>query len=135
MKVSVYPLRDYIIEFINTRGITLASHEEELDVLFYTGDSLKELKDLVKDTNAKCVIVNNMILKDNVGFFWIRHNFIDLNSLCNPVTINTNSEILAKELYGMWGLQADILFTKKKVKEVGASNNIIEDIKRVMLWA
>jgi len=134
MKVSVYPLKDYIIEFINTRGITLASHEEDLDVLFYTGESLKELKDLVKDTNANCVIVNNMILKDNVGFFWIRHNFTDLNSLCNPVTISTNTEVLAKELYGMWGLQAEIQFTKKIVKEKSA-NNIIEHVKNVMLWA
>jgi len=134
MKVSVYPLRDYIIEFINTRGITLASHEEDLDVLFYTGNSLKELKDLVKDTNANCVIVNDMILKDNVGFFWIRHDFTNLNSLCNPVTISTNTPILAKELYGMWGLQADIQFTKKEVREKN-TYNIIEQVKSAMLWA
>jgi len=134
MKVSCYPVRDYVIEFINTRGITLASHEEELDVLIYTGDDLKELKELVKDTEAKCVIVNNMILKDNVGFFWIKHNFTDLNSLCNPGTISTNTEILSKELYGMWGLQADIQFTKKEVKEK-KPNDIIEHVKQAMLWA
>jgi len=134
MKVSCYPIRDYVVEFINTRGVSLASHEDKLDVLFYTGNNLKELRGLIKDSEATLVIVNDLDLKDDVGFFWIRHNFNNLNSLCNPVTIDTNTEVLARELYGMWGLQAEIRFTKKEVRE-RKPNNIIEHVKNVMLWA
>jgi hypothetical protein len=133
MKVSVFPVVDYVIEFINTRGITLASHEEDLDVLFYTGKNIKELKEIVKDTNANCVIVNNLRLKDDVGFFWIRHEFVDLSSLCTPGIIHTNTEVLSRELYGMWGLQADIQFTKIQSKKKRPIS-IISDIKDAMLW-
>lgn len=134
MKVSIYPLKDYIIEFINTRGITLASHEEKLDVLFYTGVNLKELKELVKDTEPDFVILNNMKVSDDVGFSWIRHEFDSLLTLCRPDIIYTNEEMLAKELYSLWGLQADVVAKKKIQAEKRNIPNVINTFKDIMMW-
>ena len=134
MKVSIYPLKDYIIEFINTRGITLASHEEKLDVLFYTGSDLKELKELVKDTEPDFVILNNMRVGDNVGFNWIRHEFDNLITLLRPDIIYTNEEVLARELYSLWGIQTDVSSTKKMQVKKKNISSIFSNIKEVMLW-
>ena len=134
MKVSIYPLKDYIIEFINTRGITLASHEEKLDVLFYTGSDLKELKELVKDTEPDFVILNNMRVGDNVGFNWIRHEFDNLITLLRPDIIYTNEEVLARELYSLWGIQTDVSSTKKIQAKKKNISSIFSNIKEVMLW-
>lgn len=134
MKVSIYPLKDYIIEFINTRGITLASHEEKLDVLFYTGSDFKELKELVKDTEPDFVILNNMRVGDNVGFNWIRHEFDNLITLLRPDIIYTNEEVLARELYSLWGIQTDVSSTKKMQVKKKNISSIFSNIKEVMLW-
>ena len=134
MKVSIYPLKDYIIEFINTRGITLASHEEKLDVLFYTGSDFKELKELVKDTEPDFVILNNMRVGDNVGFNWIRHEFDNLITLLRPDIIYTNEEVLARELYSLWGIQTDVSSTKKIQTKKKNISSIFSNIKEVMLW-
>jgi hypothetical protein len=134
MKVSIYPLKDYIIEFINTRGITLASHEEKLDVLFYTGSDFKELKELVKDTEPDFVILNNMRVGDNVGFNWIRHEFDNLITLLRPDIIYTNEEVLARELYSLWGIQTDVSSTKKIQAKKKNISSIFSNIKEVMLW-
>jgi len=134
MKVSIYPLKDYIIEFINTRGITLASHEEKLDVLFYTGSDFKELKELVKDTEPDFVILNNMRVGDNVGFNWIRHEFDNLITLLRPDIIYTNEEVLARELYSLWGIQTDVSSIKKIQTKKKNISSIFSNIKEVMLW-
>lgn len=134
MKVSIYPLKDYIIEFINTRGITLASHEEKLDVLFYTGSDFKELKELVKDTEPDFVILNNMKVGDNVGFNWIRHEFDNLITLLRPDIIYTNEEVLARELYSLWGIQTDVSSIKKIQTKKKNISSIFSNIKEVMLW-
>lgn len=134
MKVSIYPLKDYIIEFINTRGITLASHEEKLDVLFYTGSDLKELKGLVKDTEPDFVILNNMRVSNNVGFNWIRHEFDNLITLLRPDIIYTNEEVLARELYSLWGIQTDVSSIKKIQTKKKNISSIFSNIKEVMLW-
>jgi len=133
MKVSVYPIKDYIIEIINTRGITLASHEEKLDILFYTGTDLKELKELLNNSKAECVVLNNLKPKINSGFFWIYHDFNDWYSFLNPDIIYTNTEVLAKELYRILGIQTKIKnlsFNKKK----RMPNNFFEKVKEIMMW-
>jgi hypothetical protein len=134
MKVSIYPLKDYIIEFINTRGITLASHEEKLDVLFYTGSDFKELKELVKDTEPDFVILNNMRVSNNVRFNWIRHEFDNLITLLRPDIIYTNEEVLARELYSLWGIQTDVSSIKKIQTKKKNISSIFSNIKEVMLW-
>ncbi len=136
MKIYIYPLKGYVAELLLSRGVELVD-EEQCDVLFYNGSNIKELRQLVKTTKCSCVVTNNIEPTIYENFFWIYHNHQDLHSLINPGIIKTNSDVLAKELYRVLSIQAEVDY-KQKPERVRFDSNFRDTwnkIKKIMLWA
>lgn len=137
MKIYIYPFKGYVAEFLLSRGVELVDEGEICEVLFYTGNNIKELRQLVHKLKCECVVANNIDLTIYEDFFWILHKHQDLHSLINPGIISTNSDILAKELYRVLSIQAEIDYKQKpeRVRFNGNLSDTWNKIKKIMLWA
>lgn len=137
MKIYIYPLKGYVVEFLLSRGVELVDEGSHCDILFYSGSDIKELRRLVKEVKCSCVVTNNIEPSIYEDFFWICHKHSDLHTLINPGIISTNSDILAKELYRVLSIQAEIDYKQKpeKVRFNSDLSDTWNKIKKIMLWA
>lgn len=130
-------MKGYVAEVLLSRNVELADEDEVCDVLFYNGTDIKELRSLIKEKKCSCVVCNHIEPTVYENFFWIYHTHDDLNTFLNPGIISTNSDVLAKELYRVLSIQADIDYKQKpvKVKFNGNLSDTWNKVKKIMLWA
>ena len=144
MKVKIYPPKDFIYEFIQTRRYRLSIVQKKPDVLHYTGKSKRELLKLVKQDEPDLVVLNTTSLLDADS---------DINWVYNPVSkeqhfektkkIYTNAYSLAQIYYQRLGLQAEIKILPKRVPEEETKFNFVPQkfttylgrFKTFMQWA
>ncbi len=145
LKVKVSPAVDYLYAFLQTRGFELV--EDNPQILHYTGNSLKELKVLLKEGPDLLIIHSESFYKFLSYFhnivFWVYQPVMKEKDLYQTKVLYTNSQSLCQTYYQKLGIQAEIKVIprkKQKPKEmnIGKSLNKLKSywqrFSQIMYW-
>lgn len=142
-RVKVYPSTDFLLAFLQTRGLLIV--EDEPDVLHYAGTDIKELKELIALDDPDFVVTHNIqAFKELPEIPQVFHPVVKMSDFNTVGDIWTNNFELCRIYYRTLGLQTKINvmpLPKKIVKTPAKSYNILKKIKiysqrfkQFMLW-
>lgn len=116
LRVKIHPSIDYLNAFLQTRGFLLV--DDKPNILHYTGNSIKELKSLLKKDKPDLVILHSQIFYRNLpsGVFWVYHPFNTEKQMYATKKIYTNNYRICQLYYQRLGRQAEILVIPSKKK-------------------
>lgn len=143
LRVKVSPPIDFLYSFLQTRGFLLV--DDKPNILHYTGDSLKDLKSLLKEDRPDLLILHS---KPFIGqlppdIFWVWHPIKTEKNLYHTKKLYSNSYRLCQTYYQKLGIQAEIqIFPRKKKKKderkfaspVGRLRSLWSKFCQAMYW-
>lgn len=115
MNVKIYPIKDYLISFLQTRGFKIVDRSPQ--VLHYFGNDKKELEKLLKEDNPDLLINHSFASFNLKSYPQVYHQLKNEDDLYRVCKIYTNSHDLCRQYYQKLGLQEKIHVIEKEKRE------------------
>ena len=129
MRIKVYPKTSFFVEYFKRRGIKLVDSQPH--TLHYVGDSLSELKSLLKKDKPDFLVTHSRSFLDKIKYFQAYQPLSSLDDLLRITKVITNKLILARTYYEKLGLQVEFETIPPKKKEVNfpSRGNLVSFLK------
>lgn len=125
---------------LQAKGLLLV--DSKPDVLHFFGDSLDELKKLIKAEKPDLTISHTVYPDFEMKAFQVYHPALKIAEFLRPRRLITNCQTLCSTYYKRLGIQTDINLVKPRPKQKFDSIKILffvltiwERFKKWMLWA
>jgi len=134
LRIKVLPPKSFLISFLHTKGLLIV--DDKPQILHYIGNSLKELKHLLKEDKPDLLINHSFPsfeIKDQIQVY---HPLKNEQELFEVKKVYTNHFGLCQFYYQRLGLQEYIvLVSSKKKKKLKVEGNFQSILKRISsLW-
>jgi len=134
MKVKYYPPFSFLDSFLKERGLEIV--EDHPQVVHYFGNSIVDLRRIIKDDNPDLLVTHTMSFLTILKYPQVFHSAKNLNEFISMPTIQTNAYRLARQYYQNLGMNKSIVNLEDS-KSKGESFKILDlwtKFEDIMLW-